>query len=82
MICSSVLLPQPLWPMRPSVSPRGDLEADVTQRPERLARLAAPADQPDEPLLEPASAPVVQGEALGHAVQRNGRGRHPGSIAT
>ncbi len=33
---SSVVLPDPLRPMTPMVSPRRDLEIDVAQRPERL----------------------------------------------
>ena len=35
-ILSSVLLPAPLWPITPNVSPRFDLEVDVLQRPELL----------------------------------------------
>ena len=37
-IFSSVLLPAPLWPMMPNVSPRSDLEVHVAQRPELLSR--------------------------------------------
>ena len=58
-ILSSVLLPAPLWPMMPSVSPALDLEVDVPERPE-LLRLRAPSDRLD-PLGDPLGEQQVAG---------------------
>ena len=51
-IFSSVLLPAPLWPMMPNVSPALDLEADVPQRPEVLAPALARRPSDAQPLGE------------------------------
>ena len=42
-IFSSVLLPAPLWPIRPTTSPLLDRQRDVAQRPERVASALAAA---------------------------------------
>ena len=61
----SVVLPEPLRPIRPTASPRRDSERDVVQRPDVLG--AAPAAL-DEEILERARLPGVDAKAPRDAI--------------
>ena len=66
MICSSVLLPEPLRPTMPTTSPAPDLERHVAQRPELVAVALAHAGK--RHVLEPILRAVVQAVDLAHRV--------------
>ena len=83
MTFSSVLLPEPLWPMRPIVLPAWMSRLTSLQRPEVLTVRAAGAAEGDDALLE--GVVLADGEALGDVVDlddRRGRDgfRRPSSV--
>ena len=65
---SSVVLPEPFRPIRPTASPRGDLGGDVPERP-HVRRVRLPAL--DEEILERARVARVDAEAASDALDRD-----------
>ena len=64
----SVVLPDPLRPMRPTASPRSTSRRDVTQRPD-VGRVGLPAL--DEEILERAGVTCMHAEAARDALDRD-----------
>ena len=66
-ICSSVLLPQPLGPTSPSVSPFSTVETDVAQRPE----IGVARPRARQQLVQPVGRAPVQTIELGDVLNQD-----------